>query len=147
MQPLPRVLEHPAALPDEAHRHFAAKLSVETDVSDVAHALRHAPRGWVLVDARSPEAFAARHIPGAQSLPHRSLSAETTAHLNRDELVVVYCWSPACNAGTKAAARFGALGFRVKEMLGGLEYWVREGHATEGTHAAGAPLLDDSQLG
>lgn len=143
---VPRVLETPPALPDAARAHFAHKLAVETDVSDVHHSLTHAPKGWVLVDARSPEAFAARHIPGAQNLPHRSLSPETTAHLNKDELVVVYCWSPACNAGTKAAARLGALGFRVKEMLGGLEYWVREGHATEGTRSSGSPLLDDSQL-
>jgi rhodanese-related sulfurtransferase len=143
---VPSVLEHPAASPEEARRHFQAKLAVETDVSDLHHALTHAPHGWVLVDARSPHAYAARHIPGAQSLPHRTISPETTAHLKKDELVVVYCWSPACNAGTKAAARLAALGFQVKEVLGGLEYWVREGHATQGTHAAGAPLLDDSQL-
>jgi rhodanese-related sulfurtransferase len=45
---------------------------------------------------------------------------------------VVYCWGPACNAATKAAARLSALGFQVKEMIGGLEYWRHEGYAVEG---------------
>src|SRR5215213_4687287 len=84
MPTVPRVLETPPALPEAARAHYAQKLALETDVSDVHHSLTHAPAGWVLVDARSAEAFAARHIPGAQSLPHRTLSPETTGHLNRD---------------------------------------------------------------
>jgi len=44
-------------------------------------------------------------------------------------LLVVYCWGPACNGATKAAAELAALGRPVKEMLGGFEYWAREGHA------------------
>src|SRR5207245_11627846 len=49
--------------------------------------------------------------------------------------VVVYCWGPACNAATKAAVRLAALGFRVKEMIGGIEYWDREGYGVEGSKA------------
>ena len=40
-----------------------------------------------------------------------------------------------CNAATNAAARLAALGRSVKEMLGGFEYWVREGHPVEGADA------------
>jgi rhodanese-related sulfurtransferase len=47
-------------------------------------------------------------------------------------LLVTYCWGPACNAATKGAERLSRYGRPVKEMIGGLEYWIREGHATEG---------------
>ena len=51
-------------------------------------------------------------------------------------------WKPAIAAGaTKAAARLSALGFRVKEMLGGIEYWRKEGFEVEGTKGTEAPLV------
>jgi hypothetical protein len=46
--------------------------------------------------------------------------------------VVVYCWGPGCNGATNAALQFALLGHPVKEMLGGFEYWVREGFAYDG---------------
>ena len=41
--------------------------------------------------------------------------------------VVVYCWGPACNGATRSAIEFLKLGYAVKEMIGGFEYWAREG--------------------
>ena len=46
-------------------------------------------------------------------------------------LVVTYCWGPGCNGATRAALEFAKLGYQVKEMLGGYEYWVREGFTFE----------------
>jgi rhodanese-related sulfurtransferase len=134
------VLEHAAADPAEAHRHFTGRLSVETDPSDVHADLERGVDRIVVVDARSAQHFAECHVPGALNLPHRSITEATTASLSRDVCVVVYCWGPACNAATKAGARLSALGFRVKEMIGGLEYWRREGYSVEGTLASEAPL-------
>jgi rhodanese-related sulfurtransferase len=134
------VLEHPAATPDEARRHFTSKLGVETDPSDVHADLERGVNRIVVVDARSAQHFAECHVPGAINLPHRSITAETTATLSRDVCVVVYCWGPACNAATKAGARLSALGFQVKEMIGGLEYWRHEGYPVEGTLANEASL-------
>lgn len=134
------VLETPAASPEVAHRHFAAKLSVETDPSDVHADLQKGHTGFIVLDARSAEAYEACHIPGAVSLPYRRISAETTADWPQDRVIVVYCWGPACNAAAKAAMRLSALGFRVKEMIGGLEYWRKEGYPVEGTLGADAPL-------
>lgn len=134
------VLEHPAAPPEEARRHFTSKLGVETDPSDVHADLERGVNRILLVDARSAQHFAECHVPGAINLPHRSISEETTAALSRDVCVVVYCWGPACNAATKAAARLSTLGYKVKEMIGGLEYWRREGYAVEGTLANEASL-------
>src|SRR5215208_2203286 len=120
------VLEHPAA---------------ETDPSDVHLDLERGNDGITVIDARGADAFAQCHVPGAISLPHRTISESTTAGLSRYRTLVVYCWGPGCNAATKAAAKLAALGFRVKEMIGGLEYWRREGHAVEGTLGDAAPMV------
>ncbi len=128
------VTSAPAADPADAARHFTGRLAVETDADDVATAVRGGTVDFVLLDARSPAAFAAAHLPGARSLPHREIDAGAAAALP-DGLLVVYCWGPGCNAATKACARLAAHGRQVKEMLGGFEYWVREGHPVEGEAA------------
>ena len=94
----------------------------------------------VLLDARDADAYTACHLPGAMSLPHRTISRQAVAELPRDKVLVVYCWGPACNAGTKACAKLSELGFRVKEMIGGIEYWRHEGLQVEGTLGDKAPL-------
>ncbi len=124
-----RVLAFPAADPHDAAAHFAARLAYETDCSDVYADLEAGAGGFVVLDARSPEAFASGHIPGARNLPHATITAATAAELPRDHVLATYCWGPHCNAATKAAARLAALGYQVKEMLGGVTGWVTEGYA------------------
>lgn len=121
------VLEVPAADPRDASRHFASKLSVETDPSDVMLDLQRGQNGFIIVDVRSAEDFAECHVDGAISFPYRQINAETVTRLPKDKLIVTYCWGPGCNASTKAALRLSSLGYRVKEMIGGIEYWKREG--------------------
>lgn len=116
-------------------RHYADKLAYEIDAWDLKVALDHGEK-VVVIDARSPEAFAAGHIPGAVSLPHRTMSAATTATMDRAALVVTYCDGIGCNASTKGALNMTKLGFRVKELMGGLDWWKRDGHPTEGQAAA-----------
>jgi rhodanese-related sulfurtransferase len=139
MTPFSLVLEHPPASPEEAQRHFLARLAVETDPFDVRADLdRGVP--IVLIDPRPNDAYRRCHVEGAISLPYRTISRETTAALPEHAALVTYGWGPACNAGTKAAERLSALGFRVKEMIGGLEYWRHEGHPIAGTLRERAPL-------
>ena len=78
---------------------------------------------FVLLDVRSPEAYARSHVIGAINLPLAMMNAETTAQFAKERLIVVYCWGPGCNGATKAARKLSALGFAVKEMIGGIEYW------------------------
>jgi rhodanese-related sulfurtransferase len=127
------VLETPAASPEKAQEHFAAKLTVETDAWDVRTDMERGCDDFIVVDTRSREDYEARRIAGAISLPHRTMSAETTSHLPKDKVLVTYCWGPGCNASTKGALRLAALGFQVKELIGGLEYWLKEGGPVEGT--------------
>ena len=114
---------------NEAVAHFAARLAYETDVSDV-HAALGEP-GWVLVDSRSTEAWEQGHIPGAVHLPTNEIAARAAELIEHDTAVVTYCWGPGCNGATRAALAFARLGYQVKEMIGGYEYWVREGFDTQ----------------
>lgn len=115
--------------------HFAAKLEFETDVSDVRAALAGTDTagdagqgpGFVLVDSRSEQAWSQGRIPGAIHLPTRRIAAEAAALIPAGTAVVTYCWGPGCNGATRAALEFARLGYPVKEMIGGFEYWVREG--------------------
>lgn len=137
------VLHAAAAEPEVANRHFAAKLSVETDPADVRLDLQRGRGGFRVLDVRSAEAYEQCHIPGALHLSSRAIAPETVAAagLSRDDVMVVYCWGPGCNGATNAALKLSGLGFRVKEMIGGLEYWRREGHPVEGTLGDDAPLV------
>jgi rhodanese-related sulfurtransferase len=128
-----RVLEIAPAAPADAVRHFSLKLSLETDPSDLHADLQAKVPGLVVVDGRSPEAFSRQHIPGAVNLWHRAISAETTASFSKDTVYVCYCTGVGCNASTKAALKFASLGFKVKELVGGLQWWKDEGYSVEGT--------------
>jgi rhodanese-related sulfurtransferase len=85
----------------------------------------------IVVDARYAEAYEREHLPGAINLPVRDLDEAATAHLSRDALYVVYCWNESCHASAKAAQRLEALGFKVKELHGGLQTWRKQGYPTE----------------
>jgi rhodanese-related sulfurtransferase len=125
------VTAHAYGPPDEAAEHFARKLSHETDCTDVWKAIENGTVDFVIVDCRSSSSYAKAHLPGAISLPWQQINGDLIRDLP-DLPVVTYCWGPSCNAATKGAVRLAGLGRQVKEMIGGLEYWIREGHPTEG---------------
>ena len=117
------VLETPAASTEDANAFFLRKLSYETDPADVYTDMKNGADDFILMDVRSPGAYAQSHAIHAINLPQGKISAETTAEFSKEKLLVVYCWGPGCNGSTKAAIKLSALGFRVKEMIGGIEYW------------------------
>lgn len=120
------VLGH-AAEPADAERHFAAQLEFETDCWDVNEALRRSEPDFVVLDVRSPELFAAGHVPGAVSLPHGRIVPRNLESWPAATLFVVYCSGPHCNGADRAALRLARLGRRVKKMIGGIEGWKDEG--------------------
>lgn len=108
--------------------HFEQRLEWEIDAADL-----HAnPGAYVIVDARTPEVFAAGHVPGAINLPHRTITAESVP-FSKDAVVVTYCDGIGCNASTKAAVELSRLGYQVKEMIGGLDWWKRDGLPVHGS--------------
>lgn len=123
--PVHRVPPAPSA---EAATFFAARLAFETDVSDVHAAFDQVGGpGFVLVDSRSRAAWDQGHVPGAIHLPTDDIPSRARAELDPAVPIVTYCSGPGCNGGTRAALAFARLGFGVKEMIGGIEYWMREG--------------------
>lgn len=114
--------------------HYERKLQFEIDAADLMHLL-DTHQKLVVVDARKPEAFLQEHIPGAINLPHRTMTQTSTAELSRDVLYVTYCDGIGCNASTKGALNLARLGFQVRELMGGLDWFKRDGYVTEGLAA------------
>lgn len=111
-----------------AGAYFRAKLRFEIDVMDVADA---APGSFVLVDTRRQSSWDHGHIPGAMHLPTAEIPARAAALIPAGTAIVVYSWGPGCNGSTFAALAFAELGYPVREMIGGIEYWARNGLPVE----------------
>jgi len=130
----------------EQLRYYENKLAYEIDSWDLDVIVK-AGENVVVVDARSKAAYDKEHIPGAISLPHRQVSEETTKNFEQDTLFVSYCDGVGCNASTKGAMNLVRLGFRVKELIGGLDWWKRDGYPTEGEMAAAGKDLKSCGCG
>ncbi len=113
-------------------KHYENKLAFEMDPSDLFDAL-NSGENVIVVDARKAFGFETEHIPTAINIPHREMTVESTKHLDKDTLYVTYCDGIGCNASTKGALNMAKLGFKVKELIGGIEWWKLDGYTTEGT--------------
>jgi rhodanese-related sulfurtransferase len=110
---------------------YEQKLQFEMDSWDLEDAIVNGEK-ILPIDTRSVEAFKNEHIPGAINLPHRTMSLDSTSHFDKQILYVTYCNGIGCNGSTKGALNMVKLGFKVKELIGGLDWWKRDGHTTEG---------------
>ena len=137
------VLSTAPATPEQAVAHFAARLSFETDVSDVHADLEARIPGLVVVDSRGVQAWEQGRLPGALHLPTAEIPARAAELIAPGTVVVTYCWGPGCNGSTRAALAFATLGYQVKEMIGGYEYWVREGFPVETAAGRRARPVDE----
>ena len=101
----------------------------------------NAGKNIVIVDGRSSQSYENEHIPGAINLPHRTISQDSLAKLDKSALYVTYCDGIGCNASTKTALKMLTLGFTVLELLGGLDWWRRDGYATQGAEARDGNMI------
>ena len=62
-----------------------------------------------IIDVRDPEKYAARHVKGAQSLPHTQILAGEKPDLPKDAPIVTYCGSG--NKAKRMKAELQKLGF------------------------------------
>ncbi|MGB6188274.1 MAG: rhodanese-like domain-containing protein [Aeromonas molluscorum] len=131
------VLSTGVASPVDASTFFEAQLKYRTDPADLAADLLAGEAAIVVIDTRSPEHYGKAHIPGAISFPHGTMSPATTEGLARDKVYVCYCDGIGCNGSTQGAYKLAALGFQVKELIGGLHWWRQDGFAVASGAQAG----------
>ena len=112
-------------------RHYENKLQYEIDSWDLNDA-RQRKKNFIVIDARSKQVFDAEHILDAISIPHVEMNETTTKDLDRTATYVTYCDGIGCNGSTKGALNMAKLGFTVKELIGGIEWWKRDGYPTVG---------------
>lgn len=119
---------------NEQIKHYKDKLNYEVDSADLADFFKDedTEEEIIVIDTRSEDAYKQEHIPGAVSFPHRTMNEETVQSLSRNALYITYCDGIGCNGSTKGALKLVELGFRVKELMGGLDWWKRDGYSTEG---------------
>ncbi len=128
---------------EELVAHFSSRLAFETDASDV-HSDIEAAKNFVLVDVRGQESWDQGRVKGAIHMHHSEISERAPREIPLDIPIVVYCWGPGCNGAHKGALNFALLGYQVKEMIGGFEYWAREGYPV--VNDAGAVLRERDLL-
>ena len=78
--------------------------------------------GYVILDVRTPEEFAEKHIPNAVNVPNETIGSSEIPELpNKDQLILVYCRS---GRRSKAAAeKLVALGYTNIVEFGGINDW------------------------
>lgn len=80
------------------------------DPSDLFDALNRGEK-IVPLDARKAFGFEAEHIPNAINILHREINVDSTKHLDKDTVYVIYCDGIGCNASTKGAVNMSRLRF------------------------------------
>src|SRR5262249_35473067 len=120
---------------------YQSKLEFEIDAWDL-FALLSAGEPVVVVDARSAAAYHEEHIPGALNVPHRPMTKEAAAGFGPAALYVTYCDGIGCNGSTKGALNLARLGLRVMELVGGLDWWRRDGYAMAGERGQDGKRVD-----
>ena len=86
---------------------------------------------YILLDVRTPEEFAAGHIPGAVNIPNESIGAGGIPALpDKDQLILVYCRSG--NRSKQASKKLAALGYTNVVEFGGIREWP--GEVVTGSH-------------
>jgi rhodanese-related sulfurtransferase len=113
---------------------YQQKLEYELDSSDLFTRVNQDEK-IIIIDTRSPSAYETERIPGSINLPHREMNTESTKSLDKDILYVTYCDGIGCNGSTKGAYKMTKLGFKVKELMGGLDWWKRDAYETHGKSA------------
>src|SRR5690242_19240049 len=102
----------------------------------LADAKRLMDDGAQVVEVLPREEYEEEHLPGAISIPLKTLDSRTTAELDKRAPVMVYCWDELCDLSPRAAHRLEALGFeQVYDYVEGKADWLGSGLHAEGNLA------------
>lgn len=116
-----------------AGEYFADKMAFTTGSHELELLVnsRASRDKYQVVDVRYPADFAIGHVPGAINLPKGKW--RNPQGLNKDATLYLYCYNPTCHLAAEAAVELVAQGYRVVEVEGGWDTWVRNGYGIEVT--------------
>ena len=81
--------------------------------------------GYIILDVRRPDEFAAGHIPNAINVPNETIGAEEIPELpDKDRLIMVYCRSG--RRSKEASEKLVKLGYTNIVEFGGILDWKGE---------------------
>ena len=90
-----------------------------------AIAMMEEETGYVLLDVRTAEEFAEKHIPRAINIPNEAIGdAEIPELPDKNQLILVYCRSG--NRSKQASEKLSALGYANIVEFGGINDWPGE---------------------
>ena len=81
--------------------------------------------GYIILDVRRPDEYAAGHIPNAINVPNESISTDEIPELpDKNQLIMVYCRSG--RRSKEAAEKLVKLGYTNIVEFGGILDWKGE---------------------
>ena len=92
---------------------------------DEAIAIMESESEYILLDVRTTEEFADKHIPDAINIPNETIGTEDIPELpDKDQLILVYCRSG--NRSKQASDKLVGLGYTNIVEFGGINDWPGE---------------------
>ena len=92
---------------------------------DEAVAMMAQETGYIILDVRRPDEFAAGHIPNAINVPNESIGTSDIPELpDKDQLIMVYCRSG--RRSKEASEKLVKLGYTNIVEFGGILDWKGE---------------------
>ena len=109
---------------------FSAKLAYEMTPWALKSILEKTPEQVLVLDVRPADMFVAEHILGSKNIPLPELVSKL-ATLPKDKTIVTYCGDLTCGLAPKAALELAQKGFKVMELVGGIDVWSKKGFPVE----------------
>ena len=92
---------------------------------DEALAMMAQESGYIILDVRRPDEFAAGHIPNAINVPNESIGTDEIPELpDKDQLIMLYCRSG--RRSKEASEKLVKLGYTNIVEFGGILDWKGE---------------------
>ena len=89
---------------------------------DEAVIMMEQEQGYIILDVRRPDEFAAGHIPNAINVPNESIGTDEIPELpNKNQLIMVYCRSG--RRSKEASEKLVKLGYTNIVEFGGILDW------------------------
>lgn len=99
-------------------------------MEDLHHQLPNITKKDLILDVRTPEEYAAAHVPGSKNISHGEVG-QHQSELQGYDRIYIYC--QAGRRAQVAAATLEGQGFKnlVCVSIGGMGHWIASGFPTE----------------